>query len=87
MARFGLINDGHITTAGLGAGLYYHAVGSDYLGSPDPSNTSAFKAWDSVIISQFNDTDNNLRPDNACSGACHSIGYKSTVQGISIVRI
>ena len=84
LARFGLINDGHVTTAGLGAGLYYHAVGSDYLGSPDPSNTSAFKAWDSVIISQFNDTDNNLRPDNACSGACHSIGYKSTVQGISI---
>ena len=73
-----------IPTAGLGAGLL-HAVGSDFLGSPDPSNTSAFKAWDSVIISQFNDTDNNLRPDNACSGACHSIGYKSTVEGISIL--
>jgi len=87
LAHFGLMNDGHPTAANLGNnGSGYHAMGSSPYNNPnDPTNTSAFKAWDSVIMAQVNDADNNGFADTDCSTACHSIGRKSTVQGIRIM--
>jgi hypothetical protein len=89
LARFGLLNDGHDTFANMGNnGFHYHAVGSSAYNNPtDSTNTSVFNAWDSVIISQFNDADHNGLPDNGCSGACHSIGLNSTVHTLNLVGV
>jgi len=79
LARYGLLNNGHDTLADMTAAKHYHAVGSSAWNTPtDPTNTFAFKAWDSIIVAQHNDTDNNGRPDTECSGACHSIARNTT---------
>jgi hypothetical protein len=85
LARFGLLNDGHDTLADMTTSSPYRAVGSSWFNNPlDPTNQSVFKAWNSVIIAQMNDTDNNGKPDNDCSTACHSIGRRSTVNGLTM---
>src|SRR5436190_22610196 len=85
LARYGLLNNGHDTIADMTAANHYHAVGSSAWNNPtDPTSSFVFKAWDSLIIAQMNDTDHNGRPDNDCSSSCHSIARQSTVLGLNM---
>ena len=85
LARFGLLNDGHETKVDMTTSFFYRAVGSSAFNNPtDPTNLSVFRAWNNVIMGQMRDVDNNGKPDNDCSSACHAVGRQSMVDGLSM---
>ncbi|HEX2585714.1 MAG TPA: hypothetical protein VHL14_11305 [Steroidobacteraceae bacterium] len=87
LADFGLLNNGHDTIVDMKAPNHYHAVGSNPYSYPYDPNAKKFENWDNIIYNNFIDQYINGssvntpdgKPDQDCSGACHSIGLKSTV--------
>jgi len=86
LRNFGLLNDGHDTIVDMAAPNHYHAVGAGAYNIPN-AGTGAFKDWDRIIYKNFIDTEVNGssintpdgKPDQGCSGSCHSIGFNSKV--------
>lgn len=73
LAQFGLINDGHDTSA-----TRYHSVGSVPATQPSgiPTVQNPFVDWDSIVFR------NNVTAENTCANGCHSIGINSKAKAI-----